>query len=143
MIGTDNELFLLSFLKQKIDKNLLMTNSKYAIIDYISNDTLVELKSRTNAYLKYPDTMVGANKIKYMLNDKVRKSYCVFSFTDGIYYIEITKGNVDKFRKSLGGRRDRGRDETSTYYYIPIEMLTDLSISNSSHTTLPSSLVCI
>lgn len=131
MIGIENEIYLLNFLKEKIDKGLEMAENKYSVIDYISKNTLVELKSRRNEYRKYPDTMVGANKIKYMLNDKVRKSYCVFSFTDGLYYIEITKDAVGKFRRALGGRRDRGKDETSTYYYIPINMLKNLTATTN------------
>lgn len=131
MIGLENERFLLDFLKAKIDPNLNLIKSKYSVIDYISPDTLVELKSRTNKYKQYPDTMVGANKIKYMLNDVNRKSYCVFSFTDGVYYIKITKEIVEKFRKALGGRRDRGKDETSTYYYIPIGLLNKLTSTTS------------
>ena len=126
-IGTENEKYLLNILKDTIDKNIKLTKNKYAIIDYISPNTLIELKSRRNTYEKYPDTMVGANKIKYMLNDKTRKSYCVFSFTNGIYYIEINEETVNKFRKASGGRADRGRIETSTYYYIPIEMLCNLT----------------
>lgn len=125
MIGEANEKFLLTFFQEKIDKDLELAGDKYCVVDYISLNTLVELKSRRNAYRQYPDTMVGMNKIKYMLNDR-RKCYCVFSFIDGLYAIEITEDAVKKFRVADGGRRDRGRDETRAYYYIPIDMLYSL-----------------
>tara|TARA_B110000285_G_C15061786_1_gene582803 strand:+ start:706 stop:1134 length:429 start_codon:yes stop_codon:yes gene_type:complete len=130
-IGAENENFLLNTIKTYIDINLTLCKNKYSIVDYISANSLVELKSRRNAYKTYPDTMIGANKIKYMLDDATRKSYCVFSFTDGLYYIEITQDIVKNFRKALGGRRDRGKDETNIYYYIPIQLLNSLTPTTS------------
>lgn len=129
-IGRENEIYLLNVIKTEIDNTLTLCKNKYSVIDYISNNTLVELKSRRNAYKTYPDTMVGVNKINYMLKDR-RKGYCVFSFTDGIYYIEITRDIVKDFRKALGGRSDRGKVETNNYYYIPINMLNNLTTTTT------------
>jgi hypothetical protein len=56
-----------------------------------------------------------------------KQSYCVFSFTDGVYSIEITPDIIDKFELRQGGRWDRGRPELNQYYYIPIKLLSPIS----------------
>ena len=40
--------------------------------------------------------------------------------------IEITEDIINQFELREGGRWDRGRPELNQYYYIPIEILTEL-----------------
>jgi len=94
--------------------------------DFISpSGDVVELKTRRCNKDRYPDTMIGANKIQNMLSNSDR-SYCVFSFTDGSCFVEITPDNVSKFRRGSGGRSDRGQIEQQQYYFIPVNLLSPL-----------------
>lgn len=108
---------------KKLDCNLVETNRR-CIFDYESEYTLVELKSRNNAYNKYPTTMIGYNKIEYANKFPNKKVYFCFKFTDGLYYYEYNKN--DKFEFNLGGRCDRGRAEINHYCYMPITYLKKL-----------------
>jgi hypothetical protein len=94
-------------------------------VDYCDDNILIELKSRRNNYNTYPTTMISKGKIDYML-DSGKRSICLFNFTDGLYSIEIDKNKIDKFKLKKGGRFDRGRPELNQYYYIPIELLTEM-----------------
>jgi len=94
-------------------------------VDYFDDNTLIELKSRRNTYKKYPTTMISKGKIDYMLKSG-KRSICLFNFSDGLYSIEIDKNKIDKFKLKRGGRWDRGRPELNEYYYIPIELLTEM-----------------
>jgi hypothetical protein len=113
-----------SLIKNALDSNLVKTPPNY-VFDYESNESLVELKSRRNTKDKYPDTMVGKNKLD-ACNKTSKHAYFVFSFTDGLYYWkynenDLTNGNVT-FRR--GGRNDRGKPEwKDNYAYINTQIL--------------------
>ena len=91
--------------------------------DYESNTVLIELKSRRNKKNTYPTTMIGKQKVDLMM-ESGKRVISMFKFTDGLYYIEVTKDNICKFLTQVGGRSDRGVDEVNIYYYIPVEMLS-------------------
>ena len=122
--GKEKELKLLNLIKQ-LDENLELSTKKNSCYDYISNNTLVELKSRKNNYKKYATTMIGENKIQFFSKNE-KDCYCVFSFTDGVYYCKITPELLEKCKVKKGGRCDRGCYETNLYRFIPIELLTPL-----------------
>jgi len=118
----ENELF--SKIKDKYGDNINATN-RMSLIDYESDDVIIELKSRRNKYSQYPTTMISKSKIDYMLKSG-KKSICLFNFIDGVYNIEIDKNIINQFELRTGGRTDRGRPELSQYYYIPIDMLAKM-----------------
>lgn len=120
--GTNSECLLLPTLQGLWGSDLEYSTDKYATIDFTSNTHLVELKTRRNSFNKYPTTMIGKNKIDYLLKNE-KKGIVVFKFTDGLYYLEITTDNINKFGLEEGGRSDRGYDERQMYYYIPTKML--------------------
>jgi len=91
--------------------------------DYESNTVVIELKSRRNKKNTYPTTMIGKQKVDLMM-ESGKRVISMFKFTDGLYYIEVTKDNICKFEIDRGGRSDRGVDEVNIYYYIPVEMLS-------------------
>jgi hypothetical protein len=107
------------------DETLIQSKSKTALFDYEGEKICVELKTRRNAYNKYPTTMIGINKLEYC-EDKDKDFYFCFSFTDGLYYWKYDKNDLEKISYSKGGRRDRGRYEIKNYAYIPIEMLKQI-----------------
>ena len=125
--GLQNEKEILILLKTKF-KNIEKSSLQYSRYDFCSDTTLIELKTRRNTKDKYPTTMIGMNKIKYFLKQKEKKCYAFFSFTDGLYYVEINEELVKKCESKDGGRCDRGYIETRPYLFIPVGFL------NSYHT---------
>ena len=121
--GFTKEDNLYEILKEKFDKTLLK-NSRYNLFDFIGEDCCIELKSRRNAHNKYPDTMIGCNKIDYAMMNNKRVIFC-FLFTDGLFYYEFDKNDVinKRLRTGIGGRCDRNINEYKDYYYIPIDLL--------------------
>ena len=112
-----------SYFKCNLEKT-----SKLNLFDYVDNDKkiLIELKSRRNDKMKYPTTMIGYNKIIESIN-KIKEGwtiYYIFNFTDKLTYYKFEKDN-SKYH-SIGGRKDRGRPEFKKYYFIPVELLSDI-----------------
>lgn len=120
--GVNSECSILPTLQGLWGSDLEYSTDKFATIDFTSNSHLVELKTRRNSFCKYPTTMIGKNKIDYLLNS-TKTGIVVFKFTDGLYYLKITEDNINEFGLGEGGRRDRGYDERAMYYYIPTKML--------------------
>ena len=124
-LGRTSEDTTLATLRIRIP-DLIRDQNKYALFDFASTTTFVELKTRTFAHDKYPTTMVGANKIKVAESNPDKTYYFAFSFTDGLYWIQYDKTLFDTFEVKQGGRWDRGRPELNQYCYIPVELLTKL-----------------
>jgi hypothetical protein len=110
------------------DETLSHTKCKSDIFDYIGNNKYIELKTRSFEHTKYPDTMIGLNKIKYAQANPDKEFYFVFAFTDGLYYYKYNPDDILNYRK--GGRVDRGYKEIKEYAYIPIYLLTYISLNN-------------
>jgi len=110
--------------KDCFDETLLKSINKYDLFDYIGDECLIELKSRRNTHNKYPDTMIGYNKIEFAKTSSKDIVFC-FSFTDGLYYYKFDKQDLinNNLRIDEGGRNDRGRNEYKQYCYIPIKLL--------------------
>lgn len=104
----------------------LNKQSKYSCFDYVSNceNIYIELKTRRCNFDKYPDTMIGYNKVKKSISlvNSGKKVYFIFKFEDGIYYYNF-EGIINLKWVRTGGRYDRGRIEKNEYYYIPTELL--------------------
>lgn len=120
--GIDNENNLLCTIKSHFGNDLECCPDKYSVIDFTSDTTNIELKSRRIKHNKYDTAMIGKNKIDYLLNNK-KKGIILYNYLDGLYFVEINKENVNRFNLGKGGRWDRGREEVSDIYYIPVEML--------------------
>lgn len=98
----------------------------YDFIDKKTN-TYFENKGRRNAYNKYPDTMIGYNKIEFIKKNPNNNYYFIFGFTDGNYFIKYDEELFKTFKVEVGGRCDRDKPEFKDYIYIPINHLTDLN----------------
>ena len=109
------------------DETLSHTKCKSDIFDYIGDNKYIELKTRSFEHTKYPDTMIGLNKIKYAQGNPDKEYYFVFAFTDGLYYYKYNPDDKLNYRK--GGRVDRGYKEIKEYAYIPIYLLTYISLN--------------
>jgi hypothetical protein len=120
--GKKAEKDLLPLFRDNFDKNLQQTTWTYNSIDFESENTIVELKSRKCYYDDYKDMMIGANKVKRVSDEfakNKRQGYLVFNCLDGIYY---WKFNVEESKNAvsyrMGGREDRGKDEKELTAYI-------------------------
>ena len=114
----------LETIQNKLSNCLQKVKNKYFVFDYSCDSCYVELKSRRNTHDKYPDTMVGKNKIDFAKKSD-RPVYFCFSFIDGLFFWkyndeDIKKGNVE-FR--TGGRNDRGKEEYKDYAFIKTKIL--------------------
>ena len=122
--GNLKEIEELGKIRNKFHQSLKKVENNYFVFDYLCDNCYVELKSRRNTHDKYPDTMVGKNKIDYAEKSD-RPVYFCFSFTDGLYFWKHNKedfenGNVE-YR--IGGRNDRGKEEYKNYAFIKTKIL--------------------
>jgi len=103
---------------------------KYDSFDYCAGkdgtSCFVEIKSRRIRRHDYEETIVPASKIAKALEiiGKGNKVYIVISFTDGIYYLDMTNATV-KF--GFNARTDRGALELNHYAFIPLEQFKKVS----------------
>jgi hypothetical protein len=109
--------------------------SRFSLFDFIdkNNTIYVELKTRRITRNQYPTTLMGKNKIEFC-NDPSKKYYFVFSYIDGMYYIEYDKKVFDKFECSKYKRSERtgiydGEKET---VFIPTNLLKPFKIKKTS-----------
>ena len=94
-------------------------DDRYCLYDYksICKNIYLEIKSRRNTKLKYPDTMIGFNKIRFFKKklEKNKKVILIFNFTDKICYYELKEINKDYIKFFRGVK----------YYYINTKELID------------------
>lgn len=97
-------------------------------MDFCSDDgeMYFEIKSRNCLMNKYETTMIGMNKVKFGENNLNRNVYFIFKFTDKLCYYKYRKEDTKFFDCEFGGRLDRGKYEIKKYYYIPINLLTEI-----------------
>ena len=125
--GYQQEVFYLPHLQRAFnDYSLTHTKGKLSKFDFQSSNKFVELKSRNLEYNKYPDTMIGLNKIEYARANPDKEYYFCFAFNDGLYFWKYNK--EDKLNYRSGGRFDRGYNEIKHYAYIPIQLLKKISV---------------
>ena len=109
---------------------------QYNIFDLKNKKITAELKTRRVSKERYPDTMIGHNKICRALCDTTDMEYqFFFIFTDGLYVWDF---HPDEYSVRKGGRTDRGKDEIKDYAFIPTEffrlLTTEIkSVSQVSH----------
>ena len=92
----------------------------------LAKNVYFEHKGRRNEYNKYPDTMIGYNKIKFIKENPNNTYFFIFGFTDGNYFIKYDEELFKTFEIKKGGRCDREKPEYKTYLYIPINHLTKM-----------------
>lgn len=116
-----------NILKSFFDNTLQKVDNRYNLFDFIGEKCYIELKSRRNTHNKYPDTMIGCNKIEFAMNTDKTIIFC-FLFTDGLFYYIFNKDDIinKKLNFRTGGRCDRNVNEYKDYCYIPISLLTKL-----------------
>jgi hypothetical protein len=112
--GTAQEDIVLPKLKSFFGRDIKKSEDKFAKSDYYDESHYYEMKSRTNAYNRYPTTMITEDKIR---EDK--KLILLFNFTDGLYYIEYDKDKFAQYERRMFSRAGFKWNEKS-HLYIPI-----------------------
>jgi hypothetical protein len=131
-IGTESERSTHSILQNHFKTPLTRTPS-HSRFDYEGATIYVELKTRTNAYRRYPTTMIPTGKC-IAADTSNRQVFFVFKFTDGLYFIEYNKALFDTFERDDFQRPDRidHVDKRQSYTYIPIQSLQPIFTEKSN-----------
>ena len=132
--GKIREKLVVAFLNENLYPNekLKLYQNEKKQVDFRNGEVIGELKSRTNAYERYPTTFFGYNKVKYLktLNDnRVWKFY--FLFTDGLY---VWTYNEEQYEIRDYEHKERGMVEQ---VYVPIKYLELLTCKINSNSRLP------
>ena len=116
--GKKQEALVLPIIRDYFKDNYIRpTEGQYCRFDFTSDLIDFELKSRTNNSIKYPTTMITANKL---ISEK--RIILLFSFTDGLYYIEYDEDIFNTFDRQ-NFQRSGGEWRESEHIYIPIDYL--------------------
>lgn len=106
------------------DRQISMSDNKYCNYDFFCQKYKYELKSRRVNHNKYDTTMIPVMKCN-------KKTYLLFLFTDGLYYIKYKEDKFNKYEKKMFVKnRDDKKDVKKEYYYIPISDLKKVIIKN-------------
>lgn len=121
-LGFQGENKVLKYLQDNINSEIKKIDEIFHQYDFTDGSTLYELKTRRCNHNKYPDTMIGRNKVQYAYDNPNKKFVFLFKFNDGLYRHDFNPELNYICRE--GGRRDRGKDEIKPYIFIPINHLS-------------------
>lgn len=121
-MGLNNEMFVFDLLNNKWpDRNILRSDNKFCNFDFYDDKYKYELKSRRCNHNTYPTTLIPEMKCH-------KKTYLLFLFTDGLYYIKFKKDKFNNYDKKMFVKdREDKKDVCKNYYYIPIEDLKKIN----------------
>ncbi len=108
------------------DRKITKASNIYSKCDFFDSKYKYELKSRRCEHDKYPTTMIPEMKCN-------KRTYLLFFFTDGLYYIRYNKKIFDNFEKKMfvKNRYDK-QDVKKYYYYIPVGYLKKIEIKDNN-----------
>lgn len=128
--GIQKEQELCSTISKDAGITLKKIDKTFSVMDYKSEDgsTYAELKSRKCEKSKYPDTIVGMDKViaAKRLVEYGKHVDFYFNFTDGLYKYPY---NEEMFEWAAPFRRHQRtdfNDKEKLYCYIPTEKLTEV-----------------
>lgn len=115
--GKKAETSVLPIISVFFNDDITQIGNSYSSMDFKGSKNIYELKSRNNKYNTYPTTMIAVDKLN-------ENGVYLFSFYDGLYYIEYNKDLFDTFEiKPFQRIRFDRIDVEKPYIYIPIEHL--------------------
>jgi hypothetical protein len=129
--GIEQEEKLKPLLESFFDRKLYLYYDRFSIFDMhdANKHLIIEIKSLLHTKRKYPNTMIGMNKIKTSLSMVKRgiNVFLIFNFSDKVCYYHLNNAGIKmSWVKDFKGK---------SYLYIPIDYLND--IENSSTIFLP------
>ena len=121
-IQKENEVF--NIIVEYFNDNITQSKEKYSPYDFVGDNNLYELKSRTNKYDTYSTTMITTNKI-YDNKNNNKTLIMLFNFTDGLYYIKYDIEIFKSFKTTIFQRTGRigTYDKPKEMLWIPIDKL--------------------
>ena len=124
--GKEKEKIVLPIIKKYFDDDIKFIQYKYSTYDFQGKKYKYELKSRTNKYSDFNETLISEYKIKSRKNNYIKFLFC---FTDGLYYIDYDVKKFNSYKLELFCRNERQdyKDKPSLYYFIPISDLTKIN----------------
>jgi hypothetical protein len=107
------------------ERQISKSSDQYCNYDFYDSKYKYELKSRRCDHNKYPTTMIPEIKCN-------KRTYLLFLFDDGLYYIRFNKYRFEKYdKKRFVKNRDDKQDVMKYYYYIPVEDLKKIVINKN------------
>jgi hypothetical protein len=124
IFGKKKEEEILSIIEDYFKDDIKQVKEKFSKYDYEGTTNIYELKSRTNKYEAYPDTLLPFDKTQ--LKDK--NQIFLFNFTNGLYFIKYSEDLFKTFKCQAFKRNQRTdyNDIVKPYIYIPIDKLTKI-----------------
>lgn len=127
--GKQYEKQLLPTIQKHLELDTLKNTTGYCHYDYTGKRDnkryWIELKQRNIKYKQYPTIFINTCKLETFRRGLSRgnRCYIFYLLTDDLYYLELTKENIDKYHS----RKIRERqDETDNY----IPTVTDIDMED-------------
>lgn len=124
--GIEQEEKLKPLLESFFDRKLYLYYERYSTFDMHDGkkELIIEIKSLLHTKRKYPNSMIGMNKIKESMSMVKRNInvFLVFNFADRVCYYHVNKGIKMSWVKEFKGK---------SYLYIPIDYLNDIEESST------------
>jgi hypothetical protein len=131
-IGALNEVQIQPHLEKLWGTKLVRAKEKYALIDMESPDKthFCDVKKRNILHNQYPTALIGKGKCDYLDQYPDAKRYFVYSYKDGVYFIEYKPEVFQSFECRLYKCADRVDDVQTPQptYFIPVQRLMPLPI---------------
>lgn len=125
--GLQKEKTVLPIISSFFNDDIKLVKNRYSSYDFEGEKYTYELKSRTNKYDAFNETLIPQSKI---LNKSEKPIRFLFLFTDGLYYIRYSPKKFKKYKLDVFCRNKRAdyNDKPALYYYIPIIDLKKIDI---------------
>ncbi len=106
------------------DRNIIKSNDVVSNYDFYDTKYKYELKSRRCSSDTYSTTLIPEMKCH-------KKTYLLFLFTDGLYYIRYRKCVFEEFEKKLFVKNRNDKDDVQkNYFYIQIDKLKKIELDD-------------
>lgn len=124
-MGKKNEDYVFNIIRKYWkDRQITKALDTYSNYDFYDSKYTYELKSRRCEHNRFNTTIIPEMKCH-------KRTYLLFLFTDGLYYIRFRESKFNEFEKKLYVKdRDDKKDVKKYYYYIPIDKLKKIEIDN-------------
>ena len=140
--GRKNERLVISYLNSREpfeSEWFVPYRNQYNQVDFSNWKMIGELKSRKNSSTKYPDTMFGENKMKYLKDKNMKGENRIFRFyflfTDGLFYWDFNPA-MDQLdtEYTIRDHYHQEKHKYEPYCYVKPEYLTKITGSFNSFT---------
>ena len=140
--GRKNERLVISYLNSQEEFEsewYVAYRNQYNQVDFSSWKVIAELKSRKVSATKYPDTMFGENKMKYLKDKNMKGENRIFRFyflfTDGLFSWEFdpTKNQLDT-EYEIRDHYHQEKRKYEPYCFVKPQYLTKVTDTFNSFT---------